>query len=289
MELSDREFELLRSYIHDICGLAISENKAYLIRQRLEPLAADAGCKTFEEFYEKISKSAPPKFQEKIINAITTNETSFFRDGHPFVAFKEHILPKLAEIIRERKARMHTRKGPKVRLWSAGSSSGQEAYSLAILIHEYALAHKHLLITEEDFGILATDISSEVLSRAMAGEYNKAEVKRGLTSDYMTKYFKKGQKYWCIISLIRTMVEFRQVNLIRPFTMLGGFDVIFCRNVLIYFDNETKTRIIEQFFDMLSDNGVLVLGATENVYGITDRFDSENYGQTLLYRKCLDA
>ncbi len=285
MELSKQEFDLLRKYIHDICGLAISENKSYLIRQRLEPLAMRAGCKTFSQFHQLIQQNALPKVQEHIINAITTNETAFFRDGHPFEAFKAYILPKLGKMIRDRKARVTPRKGPKVRLWSAGASSGQEAYSLSMLIHEHVAANRHLLMSDADFGILATDISSQMLSKALAGEYTDAEIRRGISPDRLTRYFKKERAHWTISSTIRSMVEFRQVNLIRPFVMLGGFDVIFCRNVLIYFDLDTKTRIISQFFNMLSDEGFLILGATENVYGITDKFDSVYHGPTLFYRK----
>lgn len=293
MELSKEEFELLRDYIHDICGLSIAENKAYLIRQRIEPLAVAEGCGSFREFHEIITRKKHPMYQERIINAITTNETAFFRDGHPFDAFRDYILKKLGNMIQERKIRPRPRKGPKVRIWSAGSSSGQEAYSIAMLIREYTSANRQRFINDEDFGILATDISSKMLAKAMAGEYNHAEIKRGLTPERVKTYFKAlscldGRKTgttWVINSSIRSMVEFRQINLIRPFIMLGGFDVIFCRNVLIYFDIETKSRIIDQFWNMLSDQGFLILGATENVYGITEKFDSEHYGQTLLYQK----
>jgi len=296
MELSRQEFELLRDYIYSICGLVISDNKQYLIRQRLEPLALTAGCQNFSEFYQRVTESSLPpqtknRFQEQIINAITTNETSFFRDGHPFAAFREYILPKLDEVICERKLRPNSRKGPKVRLWSAGSSTGQEAYSLVMLIREYTeeINKKNQFprtpVSMDDFVILATDISTEMLARAMAGEYNDAEMKRGLNPQRVNAYFKKHKTRWIINSSIRSMVEFRQINLIRPLTMLGGFDVIFCRNVLIYFDIETKARIIEQFSAMLSDKGFLVLGSTENVYGITDKFDSVRHGETLFYQK----
>jgi len=285
MELSRQEFDLLRDYIHSITGLAISDNKAYLIRQRLEPLVSASGCTTFSEFHQKLKQSSIPLIQEKIINAITTNETCFFRDEHPFAAFKDYILPRLGELIRQRKSRSNTRKGAKTRFWSAGSSSGQEPYSLAMLIQEYAEANRHLCVSEEDFGILATDIASKMLAKAMDGEYSEAEIRRGISSERMAKYFRKDGSRWIINSNIRSMVEFRQINLIRPFTMLGGFDMIFCRNVLIYFNIETKTRIIGQFCEMLSDNGFLVLGSTENVYALSDRFDSVNYGKTLLYRK----
>lgn len=285
MELSRQEFILLRDYIHSICGIAISDNKAYLVQQRLEPLAIALGCTGFNAYYQKITKNPLPIYQEQIINAITTNETSFFRDGHPFATFKERILPQLAETIRDRKNRQNPRKGPKVRLWSAGSSTGQEPYSLAMLIHEFTESHPHLPISRGDFGILATDISSRVLAKAMAGEYKEGEMKRGLSPERAAMYFKKEKEGWLINSSIRSMIEFRQINLIRPFTIVGGVDVIFCRNVLIYFDNEVKTNILEQFCNMLSNNGFLVLGATENVYAITDKFESVRYGDTLLYQK----
>ncbi|OQY55630.1 MAG: hypothetical protein B6245_19550 [Desulfobacteraceae bacterium 4572_88] len=285
MKLSRPEFILLRDYIHSICGIAITDNKTYLVQQRLEPLALALGCRNFSEYYQKITKNPLPIFQEQIINAITTNETSFFRDTHPFVTFKEHILPRLAEVIHERKTRQNPRKGPKVRLWSAGSSTGQEPYSLAMLIQEFTEANSHFLISRGDFGILATDISSRVLAKAMAGEYKEAEIKRGLSPERVATYFKKEKKDWLINSSIRSMIEFRQINLIRPFTIVGGMDVIFCRNVLIYFDNEIKTNILKQFYNMLSSDGILILGATENVYAITDKFESVRYGDTLLYQK----
>ena len=189
MEISVQEFDLLRLYIHSLCGITIPDDKSYLIQQRLEPVVAAAGCNGFGEFYRKLKQSPLPKIEEQIINSITTNETSFFRDVHPFTAFKEYILPRLGEIIRERKKRDAYRKGPKVAIWSAGASTGQEPYSLAILIHEYATANSLLGISMEDFGLLATDVSSETLSKAVAGEYNEMEIKRGLSPDLMEKYF----------------------------------------------------------------------------------------------------
>jgi len=285
MELSPQEFDLLSHYIHSLCGIVISESKSYLIRQRLEPVVQAAGCKSFGEFYDMVRQSRLPEIEQQIIDAITTNETFFFRDGHPFITFKEHILPELGTLVRRRKARHVSRKGPTVSLWSAGSSTGQEPYSLGMLIHEYALANRHLNIYKEDFGILATDVSSACLSRAMAGEYTEMEIKRGLSADRMAGYFRKNEKRWVIDSHIREMIEFRQINLIKPFSGLGGFDVILCRNVLIYFDNTTRKRMVNQLYDMLSDGGFLLLGATENLYAITDTFESIHYGKTLLYRK----
>jgi len=285
MELSKQEFFLLHRYIQDSCGITISEEKTYLIQQRLEPLVAAVGCKGFSDFYQKLKQSPLPKLREQIINAITTNETSFFRDEHPYIAVEKYILPRLGKIVLERKLRNNLRKGPKVSLWSAGASTGQEPYSLAMLIHEYAEANRNFGISKEDFGIMATDISSETLSKAMAGVYTEREVNRGLTPERIKAYFKKDDKHWIVKSSIRSMVEFRQINLAQPFSILGGFDVVLCRNVLIYFDNDIKKRMIGQFYDMVPEGGFLLLGASEQLYGVTDKFEPFHVGKTLIYKK----
>ncbi|MDY6954324.1 MAG: CheR family methyltransferase, partial [Thermodesulfobacteriota bacterium] len=203
MELSQEEFVRLSDYIHSLCGIVVSSNKSYLIEQRIEPLVTGMGCSSFGEFYERIVQSRQPETDQQIIDAITTNETFFFRDGHPFVAFKEHILPQLGTLVRHRKARGASRKGPIVSLWSAGSSTGQEPYSVAMLIHEYAMDNRYLNIDKADFGLLATDVSSAALSRAMAGEYTEMEMKRGLSADRMAGYFRKNERRWVIQSHIR--------------------------------------------------------------------------------------
>lgn len=285
MELSTHEFDILRRHVYEICGISIPDNKAYLIRQRLEPVVITSGCKSFGEFCRKITSRRLPVINEQIINAITTNETSFFRDGHPFVAINDHILPRLGKKIQNRKSRGHTRKGPKVSIWSAGSSTGQEAYSLAMLVYEYARQNRYEGIAKEDFGILATDISIGILSRAIEGQYDEMEVRRGLSEEYLNKFFIKDGKKWILDTLIRSMVEFRQINLVKPLSMLGGFDLILCRNVLIYFDNVTKVSILDQFYDLLADDGYLIIGATENLYTLTDRFTSIHFNETVLYQK----
>ncbi|MFC1516449.1 CheR family methyltransferase [Thermodesulfobacteriota bacterium] len=285
MELSASEFDLLRRYIQDLCGITLPPDKSYLIQQRLESVVVAAGCKGFGEFYQMLNKNPLLNIREQIVDAITTNETSFFRDNHPFITFAKHLLPMLGERILQRKARDLSRKGPKVSIWSAGASTGQEPYSLAILIHEFAQTHRGLGISKDDFRLVATDISSETLKRAMAGEYNELEIRRGLSSDRITKYFKQIGTRWLVKSEIRSMVEFRQVNLIKPFTMLGGFDGILCRNVLIYFDIDAKNRMLDQFYEILADGGFLLLGSSENLYGISELFDSAKYNETLVYTK----
>ncbi len=286
MELTDTDFVNLCKYIYDKCGIVIKSEKVYLIQERLAPVAESHGCKNFSEFYFKLAKNSPPSLQDQTITAITTNETSFFRDNHPFETFKKKILPELGKIVLERKNKIPERKGAKVRIWCAASSTGQEPYCLAILLHEYIRSVKHKGIIETDFEVLATDISSKVLAQAIAGEFRDFEVKRGLTASYMNTYFTQEENgKWTINKNIRDLVEFRRLNLMRSFTMLGGFDAIFCRNVLIYFDEDSKRKILDQFHYMLTNDGFLVLGGTENTYGITDKFKSEKHDKTIVYRK----
>jgi chemotaxis protein methyltransferase CheR len=285
MELSDHEFGLLRSYIQDLCGITLPKDKSYLIQQRLESVAVAAGCKSFGEFYLRLKQSPQLQLQEQVINAITTNETSFFRDEHPFIAIAKDILPQLGKRILERKVSDISNKGPKASIWSAGSSTGQEPYSLAMLIHEYASANRTHGISLEDFRLIATDISSETLKRAKTGEYSQMEIQRGLSPDRIEKFFNTDGIRWIVKRSIHNTVHFKQINLDKPFIMLGEFDLILCRNVLIYFDLYKTTRVLDQFHEILSDNGFLVLGVSENLYGITDKFVPVQLGETRIYQK----
>lgn len=286
MELSLNEFDLLRNYIREICGIALNDDKQYLVRHRLGPVAESRGFRSFFEYYNALKKNRIPNGRDEVLNAITTNETSFFRDRHLFDALMTHALPHLADVIRFRKSRIAVRKGPKVRIWSAGASTGQEPYSVAMMIHEYVASTHPPEVSASDFGILATDVSSKVLAKGVMGEYSDMEIARGVGDDLKKKYFVKSHKgTWLIIPLIRQMVEFRYANLIEPFDMLGGFDMVFCRNVLCYFDNRTKQNIFDRIFRNLSDDGFLIVGATESVYPITNKYVSLKVGGIQLYRK----
>lgn len=284
MELTRTDFDNLRAYIRELCGLIIPDEKQYLITHRLSPLVATCGCASWAEFHARLTSGAGFALRDQIISAMTTNETSFFRDNHPFENFKNYILPYLAEQVIQRKCRMLQVQGPKVRIWSAASSTGQEPYTLAMLINEYAMVNRHRGIMAEDFGILATDISSRVLAQATAGEYSSLEIGRGLLTDFKKYFTVKGDKH-VIEERIRKRVEFRKLNLTEPFQVLGTFDFIACRNVLIYFDDPTKRRILEQFHGMLSDGNYLMLGTSEGLYGLTDKYQAEQVGQTIIYRK----
>lgn len=285
MEIQENDFKVLTRYIHQICGISLSNEKKYLVEQRLESIVKSSGCQNFTEFARLVSSFPDPQLRDQIIIAITTNETSFFRDGHPFDALRNKILPSLSTKIRERKNKPYTRKGAKVSIWSAGCSTGQEPYSISMVIHEFTQMNASDGCDPADFSILATDISPRVLGRAISGEYTEFEMSRGLHDIQKAVYFDKIDNNWSVKEFIRKIVEFRTVNLVEPFGYLGGFDVIFCRNILIYFDDQTKKKILDQFHYLLAEDGFLVLGATENMYNLSIAFESEYIGNTALYKK----
>lgn len=283
MELTRAAFDDLRRSIHRLCGIVLSDDKEYLVRHRLEPVVRQCGCRSFDELRAKLSGGEAIQLQEAIIEAITTQETAFFRDRHPFDALRQQILPELARS-------QHVTAGPTrrpVRIWCAAAATGQEPYSLAILIHELAGVWQPSGPRPEDFSIVATDISAKALAAAKAAAYEQRQVDRGLTASQIHKYFERCGDRWVARPTLRKLVEFRRLNLVQPFGGLGVFEVILCRNVLIYFDDSTRRKICDQFHAMLADGGWLLLGSAENLYGISDRFTSVRFGDTLVYRKPL--
>jgi len=285
MELTDLDFKNLRDYIQGIIGLSIQDEKKYLIIQRLEPVIRASKCKSYGEFYLKLKSKIDPEIDDLIIAAITTNETAFFRDSHPFDTFRDKLLPILCDWAIQRKNKLYARRGPKINIWCAAASTGQEPYTLAMIILDALENNKINGLVPEDFGILATDISSQVLARAISGRYDNMEVTRGVAENFRQKFFKKEENSWVIDESVQRLVDFRRVNLIDPFTYLGSFDMIFCRNVLIYFDATTRTTLFEQFFQILNPEGFLLLGASENTFGVTDKFISQHFGRTIVYKK----
>jgi chemotaxis protein methyltransferase CheR len=280
VDLAAGEFEQLRDLVHRLCGLALADDKAYLLRHRLAPVARAAGCPTFVAFLKKLNGPDGPKLREPIIEAVTTGETSFFRDRHPFDAFRQIMLPRLA-IARRRAGRPPA----PARIWSAGVATGQEAYSLAMLVDDFLRTAEGSGLGAKDFAIIATDISLRVLELARAGRFSDGEVTRGVPPAWRERYFHQEGSAWKIDAKLRHLIEFRQVNLMDHFGGLGPVDVIFCRNVLIYFDEASRRRICDRFAEMLAADGWLVLGAVENLYGITSRFAAEHMGPALAYRK----
>ena len=250
------DYDFLRKLLKERSGLDLSADKQYLVESRLIPLARRAGLPGIAELVAKI-KAGSDALTSEVVEAMTTNETFFFRDKIPFDHLRQTILPALLQARASRRA---------LRIWCAASSTGQEPYSIAMCVKEFAgLAGWRV-------EILATDLSQEVLEKSKAGLYSQFEVQRGLPIQMLVKYFTQTGELWQLKPDLRAMVQHRQLNLLQDFSHLGTFDVIFCRNVLIYFDQDTKTGIFERLARLLEGDGVLALGAAESVVGISDVF-----------------
>ncbi len=284
--MNREDYNAIARYVFDICGIVLGDDKQYLVEQRISPVLPDLGCASFSDLANKLNLGGINFLvREKVLNAITTNETSFFRDEHPYVAFKEKIMPDMLERAKERKDRPWTRRGAKVSMWSVAASTGQEPYSMAMIISDVINQRGMGLVLMEDFGILGTDISSKVLAKAMEGKYGPLEVARGLTQDMRNRHFVKDGDFFVINDKIRKIVEFKAFNIQDSFVQIGSFDVIFCRNILIYFSDDAKRKILSQFYQILAPGGYLLLGSAENMYNLNNDFAPERYGATTIYRK----
>ncbi len=251
------DYEYLRKLLRDQSGLDLSTDKQYLIESRLLPLARKAGLPGISDLVQKM-KGGSNALITQVVEAMTTNETFFFRDKVPFDHFRDTIMPEMLKLRAARKS---------LRIWCAAGSTGQEPYSLAMCLKEMSAALSGWRIE-----ILATDLSQEVLEKSRTGIYSQFEVQRGLPIQMLVKYFKQIGELWQINPDIRAMVTHRQLNLLHDFGQLGSFDVIFCRNVLIYFDQETKANIFGRLARAMEPDGFLVLGAAETVVGLTEAF-----------------
>ena len=255
--MNREDFSLFSRLLRERSGLAIGEEKTYLLESRLMPVARRRGLAGLEALAAALRQPAARDLERDVVEAMTTNESFFFRDGQPFQAFRTFILPRL---LAARAARRH------IRIWSAACSSGQEPYSLAMI-----LADEAAKLAGWRVELVATDLSTEILDKAQAGLYSQFEVQRGLPIQLLVKYFKQQGDRWQIDPAIRSMVSFRQLNLLDDFAVLGRFDVIFCRNVLIYFDQPTKTLVLDRLSRQMAPDGHLYLGGAETVLGITDK------------------
>ena len=255
--MTPSDYEYLRKFLKERSGLDLSLDKQYLVESRLTPLARKAGLGGISELVQKMKGGAATLISDAV-EAMTTNETFFFRDNIPFDHLKSAVLPALV------KARAARRS---LRIWCAASSTGQEPYSIAMLVKEMGAELSGWRIE-----IVATDLSLGVLQKSEAGLFSQFEVQRGLPIQLLVKYFTQQGELWQLNADIRAMVQHKQLNLLQDFSHLGVFDVIFCRNVLIYFDQETKAGIFDRVARMLEADGVLALGAAESVVGITDAF-----------------
>ena len=265
--LSPVNYAFLQKYIHAESGIVIEGDKQYLLESRLLPLLRDNRIDSLDALSSKLAARSSPSLGKLVIEAMTTNETLFFRDPVMFVGLRKQVLPALFDRVKGTR---------KVRIWSAAASTGQEAYSIAMMLLEMGRS-------KSEFEIVGTDISTQVLDRASAGKYVQFEVNRGLPTPYLMKYFSRSALEWQIKDEIRSLVRFDQLDLRQNFRSLGNFDLILCRNVLIYFDTDTKKKIVAQIRSLMSPGAVLVLGCAETVINIHDGFKRNAIGQSTFY------
>lgn len=276
--ISSKEFILMQNYIRDECGINIGDDKAYLIESRLSGMLRELNCSSYEQLYNLISTKRDRDIAERVIDAITTNETLWFRDKMPWMIMEEVFLPQYVEMLK---------KGEKdrIRIWSAGCSTGQEPYSTAMSIHNYLDKRglKDELLSK--FEILATDISSTVLQIARKGRYDSISIMRGLPQEYKDKYFTNEGRVWELNDDIINMVDFRKFNLQSSFILLGKFDMIFCRYVMIYFSSELKEELAPKFSMALNTEGIFFVGSSEVLKEHRKHFERREYKGGVYYQK----
>lgn len=259
--MNEPDFEYLRAFLKARSGLALPQEKRYLVESRLAAICRSFGVADLTELVKAVRGGRNLALENAVIEAMTTNETFFFRDKGPFDLFKDVLLPRYLS------SRSNVRH---LRIWCAAASTGQEPYSLAMLLEEAAPR-----LAGWKIDILATDISNDVLSKARAGLYNQFEVQRGLPIQLLLKHFTQVGDQWQISAKMRSKVEFKQLNLIKDFKHFGTFDIVYCRNVLIYFDSPTKSDVLKRISHVLAPDGSLILGAAETVLGLTDAFQPD--------------
>jgi len=275
IKISQEEFKVIAKYIHDISGILLDSSKKYLLETRLSTVAQENGCNSYMELHRKSSRDPSKIIEKKIVDAISTNETLFFRDNGPFELLQHKIIP---ELIDARKSASPLVKTP-VRIWSAAASTGQELYSIAIVL-------KELLGNTSKYNIklFGTDISDSAIKQASMGKYNKFEIERGLARDKLNKYFTLNGNFWKVKDEIRALANFRKINLMQPFQGLGKFDIVFCRNVAIYFSVQDRKRLFDKIADILEPDGYLIIGATESLTGVCPRFRPKKHLKTIFYQ-----
>ncbi|MDG5495662.1 MULTISPECIES: protein-glutamate O-methyltransferase [Azospirillaceae] len=262
------DFDMFCTLLRQRSGLVLTSDKAYLLESRLMPVSRKWNLKGLEELAAAVRSKRDEAMLRDITEAMTTNESSFYRDQKPFDQFKAVVLPMLLANRQAKKT---------IRIWSAACSSGQEAYSLAMLLNEEGAK-----LAGWKIEIIGTDLSGEMVAKARAGLYTQFEVQRGLPITLLVKYFKQTGDKWQISDEIRNKVQYREYNLLGDLSPLGQFDVVFCRNVLIYFDQPTKGKVLEAIAKQMPADGVLYLGGAETVLGITEKFKPMD-GQRGLY------
>ncbi|VAW73956.1 Chemotaxis protein methyltransferase CheR [hydrothermal vent metagenome] len=269
--ITDLEYRAFREYLEDTCGILLGENKQYLVTSRMRKVIHECKLATVGELIEEVKRGRNSTLKEKIVEAMTTNETSWFRDSQPFNVLKNHILPSILKNAPKR-----------LRIWSAACSSGQEPYSIAMTLNEYQLTHPGVL--PKDIEIIATDISPAMIKHATEGVYDEMNIVRGMSDERRQRYFKQVEGGWRVNDLVRKNIQFRNLNLLQSYALFGRFDLIFCRNVLIYFSHELKSDIVNRMAGTLNQTSYLLLGGSESMAKISQKFQMEKVDGTVLYK-----
>jgi len=270
LNVTIEDFRYIQKFVKEISGIHLEEDKTYLIESRLSHIIEGEKFPSFKELIFKLRNENFNGFHQKIIEAMTTNETSFFRDVHPFETFKNFILP---EFIEKRKYEKN------IKIWSAACSTGQEPYSIAMILNE-----KFGNVFGWNVNIKASDISAEMISRCKCGSYNCLEISRGLSNDMLERYFSKKENNWIIKDELKNMIDFFQMNLVSEWPFDNKIDVIFMRHVLIYFDIETRKNIMAKIKKIIKPDGYLILGVGETTYNIDEDFECVQIDKTSCYK-----
>ncbi len=274
MQVTAEDIKVISRLVDDLCGIVLDETKGYLIKSRLSDVAKQAGCETFSELYYKARYDNSSSLQNKIIDAITTNETLFFRDTSPFEALQHKALPEMLDAISK------TAFPKRLRIWSAACSTGQEPYSIAMVLQE-------LLgdIYSWDISITATDISDAALAQASRGEYGANEIQRGMGQGHLQKYFTPMDRGgWKVKDELRGLVKFEKLNLHQSFVRLGNFHIIFCRNVAIYFSPEARADLFNRIAAALNPGGYLFVGSSESLSDLGPKFTPQHHCRAVFYQ-----
>ena len=276
IRIAPEEIKLLSHYIYTVTGIHIEPSKAYLLETRLGKILEKEQCNSYMEFYHKAKSDTSKVIEKQIIDAITTNETLFFRDANPFDLLKYKMIPEIVD--RRSASAIHGLPIP-IRIWSAACATGQEIFSIAIVL-------KELLSPLNNYNIKLTgsDISDAAIKQASYGTYNKFEIERGLPRERLHRYFSPVGENWKINDEIRSMATFHKFNLMGPFSGMGKFDIIFCRNVAIYFKLEDRMKVFEKIADTLENDGYLIIGSTESLTGVCSRFVPKRHLKSIFYQ-----
>jgi chemotaxis protein methyltransferase CheR len=268
MDISKTDFGAFRDYLQRVCGILLSDNKEYLVASRLRSIMKEKELTKLGELVKLIERDT--RLREDVVDAMTTNETLWFRDSHPFKILKEKLLPELAA------------KQKSVNIWCAAASTGQEPYSISMIIEEFKRSNPGKFAAEK---IMATDISNTALEAARRGVYDQLAVGRGMPKDLLERYFNSTDNGWKIAPNIANRIEYRLLNLLNSYTALGKHDIVFCRNVLIYFSSNLKKDILTRIHGQLKPGGYLLLGASEALSDLGDLYEMVQCSPGIIYRK----